>query len=71
MIEMGRLLETGEAANPHRAATVVVAQNTQLSKHSLEDSVIRRLTNAFNEDEELYRRLGREKIVDDPAREEL
>ncbi len=59
LIEMGRLLETGEAGNVHRAAKIVVAQNPELTPPTIEeDSVVRRLSDAFKKDAALYRFLG-------------
>ena len=61
LIEMGRLLETGEAGTVNRAAKIVVARNPDLAPQTVEDdSVVRRLSNAFKEDPALYRLLGRE-----------
>ena len=60
LIEMGRLLETGEAGNLHRAATIV-AQGGQVPGQS-DDATIKRLSRAFKKDEALYRSLGREEI---------
>ena len=61
LIEMGRLLETGEAGKVHRAAKIVVAQNPELTPQTiLKGSAIRRLCDAFKKDEALYRFLGRE-----------
>ena len=56
LIEMGRLLETGKARNLHHAATIVVAQNSELTPPTIEeDSVVRRLSDAFKKDAALYR----------------
>ncbi len=66
LIEMGGLLETGEAKTLHGAAKIVV-QSDQLAVFAIEESVIRRLRDGFKEDEARYRRLGGEKIADEAA----
>lgn len=71
LIEMGRLLETSEATNTHRAAVIVVDQNTQFSTNTLKSSHIRRLSDAFDYGEERWRRLGRDKITKDKTPENL
>ncbi len=71
LIEMGRLLENGEAKSLHRAATIVMTKNPQLTKYAQRASVSRRLSEAFKNDEGLYRRLGREKIAEDETPENL
>ncbi len=65
LIEMGRLLEIGETKTRHGAAKIVV-QSRQLAVYSTEARAIRRLCDCFKEDELKYRRLGREKMADDP-----
>ena len=64
LIEMGRVLETGEVGTLHRAATTVV-HGGQVFGASVE-AKIKRLSEAFKLEEIHYRRLGREKI-DGPA----
>ena len=71
LIEIGRVLENGEAKSLHGAATIVVIQNPQLTKYTQLASVSRRLSEAFKKDEGLYRRLGREKIAEDETPENL
>ena len=69
LIEMGRLLETREAGKLHHAATTVV-QGGQVPGASTE-AKIKRLSEAFKKDEEIYRRLGRQKIAKDETPENL
>ncbi len=63
MIEMGRLLETGEARNPYHAVKIVVQGGRVLG--ASDEAKIKRLYEAFKKDEGRYRRLGREKIAKD------
>ena len=70
LIEMGRLLEIGETKTRHGAAKIVV-QSRQLAVYSTEARAIRRLCDCFKEDEIKYRRLGREKMADDPPGKHL
>ena len=63
LIEMGRLLETGEVRNPHHAATIVVQGGRVLG--ASDKAKIKRLLKAFKKDEGFYRRLGHEKIAED------
>ena len=70
LIEMGRLLEIGETKTRHGAAKIVV-QSRQLAVYSTEARAIRRLCDRFKEAELKYRRLGREKIADDPPGEHI
>ncbi len=58
LIEMGRLLERGEAENVHHAAKIVV-QSGEVPGQS-DDANINRLRKAFKKDEALYRLLGRD-----------
>ena len=60
LIEMGRLLEKGEADNPHQAASLLVTQHPELARYIQKNSAIKRLSDAFKKDEALYRFLGRD-----------
>ena len=68
LIEMGRLLEEGQA-DTHYGAAKIVVRFRQLAGSATEESVIKRLCLGFKEDEQRYRRLGREKATNDPAGE--
>ena len=68
LIEMGRLLATGEAKSVRNAA-VIVARSPALARPAGEASVVKRLERGFKANERLYRRLGKEKAARSSAAE--